>query len=191
MVASGLLLRCGSRVAADTAPILFAPATGRPPPPAGPLAYHQDVTLERDAYEVLEVHPRAHQQVIKAAFRALAALYHPDGDQGGASTRRMAELNAAYARVRTPDVRQLYDRERKLQRQAQPAIQQGYAAQTPEQDPAKRPLDFGRYAGYTIAQVARSDPDYLRWLSRHSAGARFRPQIEAELRRKREKADPR
>jgi curved DNA-binding protein CbpA len=140
------------------------------------------MTLDRDAYEVLEVHPRAHQEVVQAAYRVLAALYHPDRDQSGASNRRMAELNAAYAKVRTVDLRQLYDRERKLQRQAQAPIQQGYAPQPPEQDPAKRPLDFGRYAGYTIAQVAKTDPDYLRWLSRHSAGARFRAEIESHLR---------
>ena len=141
------------------------------------------MTLERDAYEVLEVHPRAHQEVIQAAFRTLAALYHPDRDQTGASTRRMAELNAAYARVRTVDLRQLYDRERKLQRNTQAPIQQGYNTQPPEEDPAKRALDFGRYQGYTIAQIARTDPDYLRWLSRPSSGVRFRSAIEAELRR--------
>lgn len=28
-------------------------------------------------------------------------------------------------------------------------------------------IDFGRYAGWRIADVARHDPDYLRWLSRH------------------------
>jgi curved DNA-binding protein CbpA len=143
------------------------------------------MTLQRDAYEVLEVHPRAHQEVIQAAFRALAAIYHPDRDASDTSNRRMAELNIAYAKVRTFDLRQLYDRERKLQRQSQPPIQQGYAAQPPEADPAKRPLDFGRYAGYTVAQVARTDPDYLRWLSRHSAGARFRGEIEAQLKHKR------
>ena len=141
------------------------------------------MTLDRDAYEVLEVHPRAHQEVIQAAFRVLAAIYHPDRDASGASTRRMAELNAAYARVRTFALRELYDRERKLQRQAQAPIQQGYAPQPAEEDPAKRPLDFGRYEGYTIAQIARTDPDYLRWLSRHSAGARFRPEIDAQLRK--------
>ncbi|HEY7463035.1 MAG TPA: DnaJ domain-containing protein [Candidatus Limnocylindria bacterium] len=139
---------------------------------------------DRDAYEVLEVHPRAHQQVIRAAYRALAAIYHPDGGQSSAADeRRMAELNAAYARVRTPDLRELYDRERRLARHANPPIAQGYTPQTPSDDPAKRPLDFGRYEGYTIAQIARRDPEYLRWLSRHSAGARFRTEIEAELRR--------
>lgn len=37
------------------------------------------------------------QVVVQAAYRALAALYHPDSDQSAASTRRMAELNDAYA----------------------------------------------------------------------------------------------
>ncbi len=39
----------------------------------------EPMTAERDAYEVLQVHPRAEQQVIQAAYRVLAALYHPDG----------------------------------------------------------------------------------------------------------------
>ena len=42
-------------------------------------------------------------------------------------------------------------------------------------------LNFGRYAGMTLKQVARQDPDYLRWLSRHSSGIRYRNAIEAVL----------
>lgn len=38
-------------------------------------------------------------------------------------------------------------------------------------------LDFGHYAGLTIAELARSDPDYLHWLARHRSGARFRAEI--------------
>jgi hypothetical protein len=38
-------------------------------------------------------------------------------------------------------------------------------------------LDFGRYAGFTLGELARSDPDYLRWLSRHSSGIRYRGAI--------------
>ena len=38
-------------------------------------------------------------------------------------------------------------------------------------------VDFGRYAGWRLADLARSDPDYLRWLSRHSSGIRYRRQI--------------
>lgn len=143
---------------------------------------------ERDAYEVLQVHPRAHAQVIQAAYRVLAALYHPDREARSADARRMAELNAAYAKVRTTDLRQAYDRERRLQGPGQAASaasvprEAGRPAAAGDDSSAGRPLDFGRYQGWTVSQIARRDPDYLRWLSRHSAGARFRTEIEAELR---------
>jgi curved DNA-binding protein CbpA len=42
-------------------------------------------------------------------------------------------------------------------------------------------LDFGRYAGMTLAQVARTDPQYLEWLKRHSSGFRYRRQIDELL----------
>jgi uncharacterized protein (DUF3820 family) len=38
-------------------------------------------------------------------------------------------------------------------------------------------LTFGRYAGWTLRDLARQDPDYLRWLSRHSSGIRYRTEI--------------
>ena len=48
-------------------------------------------------------------------------------------------------------------------------------------DAASPVLDFGRYLGWSLAEIARHDPDYLRWLSRHSAGIRFRDEIERLL----------
>ncbi len=38
-------------------------------------------------------------------------------------------------------------------------------------------LDFGRYSGWSLSDLARHDPDYLRWLSRHSSGLRYRQEI--------------
>jgi uncharacterized protein (DUF3820 family) len=38
-------------------------------------------------------------------------------------------------------------------------------------------VDFGRYAGWTLKDLLRHDPDYLRWLYRHSSGVRYRYQI--------------
>ena len=38
-------------------------------------------------------------------------------------------------------------------------------------------LDFGHYAGRSIAELAEIDPDYLHWLARHPSGARFRAEI--------------
>jgi DnaJ-class molecular chaperone len=140
---------------------------------------------ERDVYEVLQVQPTAHQLVVQAAFRVLASMYHPDRDPTGMATRKMAELNAAYAKVKTRDLRDAYDRARKARQTVAVSV-----GTTTTQDPdrtARRTaqdagmVDFGRYAGWTISQLARHDPDYLRWLSRHSSGIRYRRQIEAAL----------
>lgn len=46
-------------------------------------------------------------------------------------------------------------------------------------DPAR--IDFGHYAGHTIAELAERDRDYLRWLARHPSGARYRGEIERVL----------
>lgn len=133
---------------------------------------------ERDAYEVLQVQPGAHEVVIRAAYRALAALYHPDRDGSQASQRRMAELNAAFALVRTADLRQAYDR---LHQPAVSAVPHAKARSGPSQRRAPDTLDFGRYEGWTIDQLAREDPDYLRWLRRHSSGIRYRQRIDVAL----------
>ncbi len=60
---------------------------------------------QRDPHEVLGVEPGASQATIKAAWRRLAREHHPDltGDDPVAArraTRRMAEINAAYERLR-------------------------------------------------------------------------------------------
>jgi len=56
----------------------------------------------RDPHDVLGVEPGASPDDIKAAWRALARRHHPDltGDDPASvtrATRRMAEINAAYA----------------------------------------------------------------------------------------------
>ena len=137
---------------------------------------------DRDAYEILHVHPKAHPDVIKAAYRVLAAMYHPDSRDDLSSNRSMAELNEAYAKVRTPDRRALYDEELKRGGgQAPPIVAPAARSGARVQAPTPGVLDFGRYQGWSIADLARQDPDYLRWLSRHSSGIRFRSEIEAAL----------
>jgi hypothetical protein len=42
-------------------------------------------------------------------------------------------------------------------------------------------IDFGHYAGRTVAELAGTDPDYLRWLERHPSGARYRAEIHRAL----------
>ena len=42
-------------------------------------------------------------------------------------------------------------------------------------------LDFGHYAGQSIEELAKTDPDYLRWLERHPSGVRYRAEIHRVL----------
>jgi curved DNA-binding protein CbpA len=133
-----------------------------------------------DVYRVLQVQEEAEDAVIQAAYRALARIYHPDGltpDPG-----RMAALNEAYELVRDPARRRAYDARRRMTRaHAVPIVnvpQRVHAgAPHPGDAVTHRVLDFGRYAGWSIGDLARHDPDYLRWLCRHSSGLRFRDAI--------------
>ena len=43
-------------------------------------------------------------------------------------------------------------------------------------------LNFGRFAGRSLRDIAGEDSEYLRWLARHSSGIRFRGEIERLLR---------
>ena len=66
---------------------------------------------DKDYYRVLGVLDDAEDIVIKAAYRALAQRYHPDKWQGdpAEATRRMADINAAYAVLSDPAKRAAYD----------------------------------------------------------------------------------
>lgn len=134
----------------------------------------------KDLYRVLQVDPEASESVIHAAFRALARMHHPDGD--APDHRLMAEINQAYAVLRDPDARRRHDA-RRLACTTR-AVPVGEPWSPAEASAAERPdssaptvLDFGRYAGWSVADLARHDPDYLRWLCRHSSGLRFRDAI--------------
>jgi curved DNA-binding protein CbpA len=136
------------------------------------------MTAPANAYHVLQVQPDADEAVLRAAYHALARLYHSDG--AAPDTSRMVEINLAWESVRTPERRARYDAGRKVAipvaapRAAEPAARfdpwkQGGATVRA----AAEVIDFGRYAGWRITDLARHDPDYVRWLSRHSSGVRF------------------
>jgi len=133
-----------------------------------------------DPYRVLQVLPNAEQEVLRAAFRALALKYHPDHDSSARAARRMIEINEAYAMVRDAESRAQLDRARlrKYDYEATPTGN-GDATKPPPPRPSGdgMQLDQGRYRGWTLRDVAAHDPDYLRWLSRHSSGLRYRSEI--------------
>ncbi|MGA2512718.1 MAG: J domain-containing protein [Candidatus Limnocylindrales bacterium] len=62
----------------------------------------------------------------------------------------------------------------------QPAPAASHAGPPPGR-PAGTVLDFGRYAGWSLGEIARHDMDYLEWLQRATFGRRLRAEIEALL----------
>jgi curved DNA-binding protein CbpA len=71
---------------------------------------HTGVVILKDYYEILEVHPKASQEIIKKAYQTLAKKYHPDvyGDLEIA-TKKMSLLNEAYSILSDEKKRKDYD----------------------------------------------------------------------------------
>jgi curved DNA-binding protein CbpA len=57
------------------------------------------------------------------------------------------------------------------------------AAGPPPGNPSGSVLNFGRYAGWSLGEVARADVDYIEWLDRMPIGRMYRDEIDAILRR--------
>ncbi len=66
------------------------------------------------------------------------------------------------------------------------------AAGPPPGRPSGTVLNFGRYAGWSLGEVARSDVEYIEWLDRAPIGRNYRQEIDEILRTKgrRKSADP-
>jgi hypothetical protein len=71
------------------------------------------MTAFPDHYAALGIDPTADQEVIAAAYRALAKKYHPDtgATTGTASPERFAEIQQAYEVLGSPESRARYDQE--------------------------------------------------------------------------------
>ena len=84
-----------------------------------------------DFYEVLQVSPQASQEVIQAAYRALARAYHPDVNSAPGTAERMRRLNVAFATLNDPARRAAYNIKRTR------ASRQQAAAERPGPDPSR------------------------------------------------------
>jgi curved DNA-binding protein CbpA len=62
-----------------------------------------------DYYKILQVHPEAEPEVIEAAWRKLAFIYHPDRYDGADREERMKSINAAHDVLKNPTERAKYD----------------------------------------------------------------------------------
>ena len=159
---------------------------------------------ERDFYKVLHVDPDADPDVIAAAYDVLSAKLNPRTDRTGIHEVRLAELNRAYHTLRDRAARHAYDQERSKElvpvgpgeastedlRLAGGPLRERVQAGPNGANVASMILEFGRYAGWTLGAIARQDPEYLMWLSRHSSGIRYRGAILRLLHEREEQRTP-
>ena len=62
----------------------------------------------KDYYQILQVHYDASPDVIKAAYKKLCTLYHPDVSRNPNEDKRMLDINEAYSILSNPDKRTQY-----------------------------------------------------------------------------------
>ncbi len=143
------------------------------------------VDPRRSHYKVLMIDPVADTEVISVVYRKLAQRYHPDVDTSPEAARRMAEINEAYAVLRDTAKRARYDAElasRRDRRQSDRTVGHqadvAYGTAGAPVGPADGSIiEFGRYSGWTLGQIRRTDPDFLEWLMRVPAGRQYRQEI--------------
>jgi curved DNA-binding protein CbpA len=170
---------------------------------------------EIDPYRVLQVDPTANHEVIQAAYRALARRFHPDVAPDPETAQRMAAINAAFDLIRDADRRASYDREHGHGAAPTPgtagpaaaaptppprtdgswtATRQGASWEGTAGPPPGRPsgsvLDFGRFKGWSLGEIARVDAGYLMWLDDRREGARYRAEIDDLLHKLNLRKDP-
>jgi curved DNA-binding protein CbpA len=164
-----------------------------------------------DLYRMLRVKPDADSCAIRAAYRRLAWQYHPDVGGSQRTMAALNEawriLRDPDSRARYDGRHPALPKVREPGHPtpaAQPSRGAGAGAGTaprgdhptgpepvarapaPRTTAGGRPdgssvMDFGRYEGWSLNQLATADPDYLEWLARTSIGRRLQPEIAALL----------
>jgi len=121
-------------------------------------------------YGVLQVDEAAEQEVIESAYHRLARKYHPDVNAGPEAHARMAAINRAYATLRHPGRRAIYDRElRRARANGAPA---GRWAPSDLRDPPASASEpgLGSYQRATELLAERAAASLRRWSTQWADG---------------------
>ena len=139
----------------------------------------------RSYYKIMQVDPGADVEIINLVYRRLAQRHHPDRDASPEARTKMLELNQAWDVLKDPTKRAAYDAELQERRDRRgtdrlvrrPGDVTYGEAGMPVGAPSGSVLEFGRYRGWTLGQIARTDRDFLEWLERMPAGRQYRAEI--------------
>ena len=149
----------------------------------------------KNFYQVLQVDQGADDDIIAIVHRRLAQRYHPDRNSSPEAEQRMREINQAYDVLKNGETRARYDAELAKRRDrrvgdrtmraqsgdrwpgATEKSAYGEAGPPPRGPASGSVVDFGRYKGWTLGQIATHDPDFLEWFERSPAGRQYRNEI--------------
>ena len=147
-------------------------------------------------YQVLMVDPGVDDDVLTTVYRRLLQRLATLRDIGDREVERAGALQRASAVLHDPERRRRYDQAIGIggERDAGPVRAPARAAIAVRPQPNVVPvpsaststargsvLDFGRYAGWTLRQVALRDRDYLEWLRRTPGGRQYQAEIASIL----------
>lgn len=120
---------------------------------------------QQDHYEVLQVHPSAHPDVIQSAYRRLALLYHPDINPSPEAVEMMARLNEAYEVLSDPQRRAAYDRQRGIHfNDGSAGKGESANSASSAREPGKRDRRWGqRHAGIPVGHAFNSAVAIFKW----------------------------
>ena len=138
------------------------------------VVFHAQMGSEKQWFDFASVADAISRKLIERHPHVFA-----DARRGSA-----AELNRAWAVLGDATARRAYDRSRRpvIAGVAVPTSMTQRVPPPPDHGEGGSRLTFGRYTGWTLRDLARRDPDYLSWLSRHSSGLRYRTEIYQILR---------
>jgi hypothetical protein len=142
-------------------------------------------------YQVLMVDKAVDDEVLTAVYRRMMQRARLADLEDDRRAQVLRVLDEAYAVLHDPDRRRRYDqllagRSDGTARQAAIAVATArttvpVAPPSPSTAVSARVLDFGRYAGWSLRQVALRDPNYLEWLRRTPGGRQYQTEIVAVL----------
>jgi len=141
---------------------------------------------KKNYYQVLQVDREASTEVIEAAYRRLARIYHPDVNKAPDATEIMRDLNVAYETLKNPAKRSDYDA--RLEVESQSARQPASPRPTySEQDAASKSYESNYRKPGPRSRLSEPTAEEAVWLtqllqpviSKHG-GARANPQAAQE-----------
>lgn len=161
-------------------------------------------------YQLLMVDPGVDDDVLTVVYRRLVQRANLAYEDDARRRDRLSVLEQAYAVLHDPERRRRYDLRvagiaaqdaGPMEKEPEAVIPVAPAREVVEVAPprevvpvapapkpvpvassgAQRILDFGRYAGMTLRQIALRDPDYLEWLRRTPGGRHLQSDISVVL----------